>query len=188
MAEDRENWKIQIVKNTPVVLIALGLLFVGTGAAGGIARLSIIIPGTLPQVVVGCVGTAIILFGCLLIWRGMPENRGTSFEECGFEITSPESGTQVGEEPVDFRGTYKKVAGEHVLLVERSAVTGNYYFRAKVVLVDGKNWAASCHIGGPEGTERIIHVAVVGKSGSALTNIIRRLARKPPKLGPAFLS
>jgi hypothetical protein len=178
MPEDQADWKSQIAKNSPIVLIILGLALIVTSAGGGIAMLSFVIPPGVPKVTVACTGFAIVLFGGLLLWRGAPEESSVPFKKCEFRIVTPAIGTEVGENPVEFWGTYKKKGGKQILLIEKSLSSDNLYFKTKVEFRDQKRWTASCHVGGPVGSVRVIYVAVLGESGSALYDYYQRVKQQ----------
>src|SRR5260370_40421483 len=101
-----------LLKNTPLAFVVIGLLLAIIGASGGMERLSLKIEEPAWRVALALMGTAVGGFGGRLIWRARSEGKSTSLaKECDLKITTPMSGTRVGE-PIQYVGGYKKKAPE----------------------------------------------------------------------------
>ncbi len=169
-----------LLKNTPLAFVVIGLLLAIIGASGGMERLSLKIEEPAWRVALALMGTAVAGFGGLLIWRARSEVNPTSLaKECDLKITTPMSGTDVGER-IQFGGSYKKKPPEKsVVLIEQSVTSGDYWFKKRPVFDEkNKQWYIESRVGGEPGQQRMVFVAILGESGQALWDYYWRVGEE----------
>ncbi len=172
MAEEKEDYKTTLIKNTPLALVILGLVLILAGATGGISSYASI-SDTSARILVSVVGAVVAAFGGALIWRARSESQTAEDikKRYGFAITNPPDRSEV-DEYVDLSGNWKGASDRpHVVIIEQSPNSRKYWFKDLVYL--DNSWHCRCRVGGEAGNDRIIHVAVVGKNGKALEEYYR---------------
>jgi hypothetical protein len=158
-----------LLKNTPLAVIVVGLLFVLFGASGGVEKY-VKVDNTSWRIVLALLGAFVVGFGGLLIWRGEGEaDTKRIAKECDPRISSHKNGDEV-QEHFQLRGTFVKKPPDSVLAVIELSTSSRLYWFKKAPLLDekAKQWFADIRVGGNPSSERIIYVAVLGAAGQAL--------------------
>jgi hypothetical protein len=170
------SWVTKLIDNTPLAIIAIGLLLFVIGAAGGwpSPKLQVNEPGW--RIGLAIMGVAMSAMGAALIWRARTPGKIEEGirENFGIQITQPEHKDIVPNQ-IEVKGTFgkKPPTGINLLVIDFSVRSGSVYLR-KVPVLDEKlrTWRAAITVGGNPGDERIIKVVTMGKDGLALWNYV----------------
>jgi len=175
-----------LLKNTPLALVVIGLLLAVIGASGGMEKFAIKVEDPKWRVALGVMGIVVAGFGALLIWRTRKEIAPQVLaQECELKITAPLNGAVV-DESTQFAGSFKKIPSEgSIVLLEQSVTTGDYWFKKRPVIDEkNKQWYIDSRVGGEPGKERVIYLAIMGKSGQALWDYYRRVGEETKQWPP----
>lgn len=178
-----------LLKNTPLALVVIGLLLAVIGASGGMEKLAIKVDDPRWRVALGVMGIVVAGFGALLIWRVRKDvDPQVLAQECELKITAPLNGAVV-DESTQFAGSFKNLPHEgSIVLIEQSVSTGDYWFKKRPVIDEkNKQWYIDSRVGGDPGKERVIYLAILGKSGQALWDYYQRVGQET-KQWPAMRS
>jgi hypothetical protein len=162
----------ELLKNTPLALVVIGVFLVVLGATGGFEKLGIKVGDAPWRIALAAMGVVVAGFGTLVLLRGQVDGEISALaKECGLKITSPKSNSEV-EERVTLEGSYKKKPPNKTLAVlERSPSSGRFWFKKQPPVYDEKEkqWSfTDVYVGTDQGGARILYVAVLGESGKAL--------------------
>lgn len=176
------SWVDNLIKNTPLAVIIVGLFLFVVGAAGGwpSAQLQIHEPGW--RIALAAMGVVTSGIGGLLIWRERTgeENDKVFRGDLNIKITFPFD-RQVVTERFNVEGSYKiKPPDGIVVVVLEFSPNSLLYYPKREVSFDEKRkiWQApSITLKGSRGDERIL-VAATMRRGNALWAYFHQVSRQ----------
>jgi len=167
-------------KNSPLLLIIIGLAIFIIGAAGTLPYTPLQVKESGWRIALAVMGAIVVGFGALLFFRER-NNKESSLraDEYGLEIQSHEHRDLIDYEVV-VSGTYKvKPPDGSVVLLEMNPDSRHYWFKDFATFDEGrKRWRAKGRIGAPSGETRELIVAVIGKNGKALRDYYFKVGRR----------
>jgi hypothetical protein len=167
------SWLSALLKRAPLAIAVLGAAVFILGAAGGFEKLKIADP--IWQTVVAVGGGCIFCLGIFLLLR---EDKWA--KHYGLRITNPIRGDEV-DAKFNVSGIYKtKPPAElHVRLFVFSPASQQYWINQAVGFYEEGNWkVCSVGVGGKQGDEKRIGIALVGKEGQALCGYYDEVAKQ----------
>ena len=173
-----------LLKNTPLALVVIGVSLLLLGASGGFEKYGVKIEGVGWQVCLALMGVVVASFGGFLAFRGdVATQSGVAqlAKRWDLKITSHRNGDQV-DPWISLRGTYSVVPEVgSVAVIEQSTATKKWYFR-KPPFFDEKNrqWFTDFQLGGAAGQDRVLYIAVLGKTGRVLQEYYFALEKRAP--------
>jgi hypothetical protein len=171
----------ELIKNTPLALIFIGVSLAVFGATGGYDKIHV--DGTW-RIAVAVLGLVLSCFGGLVIWRGPLEGDDPlPYETFGLKFTSPKENTGVAQK-IRIEGTYRKMPPkDSVAVLEMSPATNRYWFkRQRPVFENDEKWyVAGVYVSGRKDEDRILYLAMLGKSGKALRDYYLAVREQCPK-------
>ncbi|MFA4987115.1 MAG: hypothetical protein WC712_11055 [Candidatus Brocadiia bacterium] len=166
----------KLIDNTPLALVAVGLLLIVVGAAGGWPNPPLQVSELGWRVALAVIGAFVVATGVLFYWRLSIRGNSTAqvlfSDNCNIKLVSPYAGERVGRS-FSVSGTFEELpdgTAVWVSTVHRGGKTSEFWpQRCAIVDRKDKTWhSAVNHVGGAKGDSAEILVLLVGRDGQCL--------------------
>lgn len=174
-----------VLKRDPFVLLGLGFLAILAGAFGGWPKFGLVISQPAWQIVLGVIGSFLLLVGTFLLAGTQPSGKYVNLK--GFKITYPDTRRpeQVNA-PFEIRGECMKFPkGIELWVVHVTGIgASSRYWPYTAASIEGPAWRCRVNsINGKPGECKKFAMFVVGKNGQALFNYFKSAGRDNSKDG-----
>jgi hypothetical protein len=160
-----------LLKSPPVAVVFIGSVLVALGALGAVPKFGPFTDHRWGFFVAGF-GALIVIAGLWILSRAHHEPSDSAIaKKYGLRILSPQPNSPVPRR-IRVEGSFKKIPQKGSLIIlEKSPSTNRYWLKKQTPEFDGdkKLWSfTDVYVGGEQGNERVLYVAIVGDSASAL--------------------